>query len=637
MTLCDAYLGRTDWDRAVLESVRPDARYYQSRGDPQASLSTSSAGTIPGPTPRSSARPAHRCSRVWRRSSTPSPCSAARRAGRCVCGLPGRSRAVPLWPVIKRRLDDPRLEGRVELLGVLDRPAIVRELRRPACTCSPSHIDNSPNALCEAMLVGVPCAASFVGGIPSLVRHGGDRVAVPRPRAGDARASYRAPARRQAAGRSTGCRSSPRSAREARPRARGSCGGAGLQGGDQPWGCFSCLKAVVRVLVTGGAGFIGSNIVAAAARAGARAGGARRPVQRLRREPRARGAVRRGRRARRRGGARRRRGLRRDRPPGRQRRQRALHRRSHQGLADQRPRHPERAPGRPPARPAAHRLLVVGRHLRRAQDAAHRRRPPPGPRLALRRQQAGRREDVPGLQQALRHGQRVPALLQRLRRQPALRRLRQRHPDLRRPHPARRAHDDLRRRRADARLRERPRRGRRQHRRGHRRRRRAGRLQHRQRHARHDQRPGGDDAARGRPRGRRRVRAAAPGRRARQPRRHGGGAGGLRLRPERRARRGARRVPGLDRATIPSPSGVSRRRGHEGARPGRRGHAGPQGLRGPEPALRHASPRSSSPTARGASFRSTPACPSRGCSAASTPCASRPSRPPSSRRAPTPW
>ena len=51
------------------------------------------------------------------------------------------------------------------------------------------------------------------------------------------------------------------------------------------------------------------------------------------------------------------------------------------------------------------------------------------------------------------------------------------------------------------------------------------------------------------PRGRRRVRAAAHGRRARQPGRHRGGAGRLRLRAQRRARRGARRVHGLDQRT----------------------------------------------------------------------------------------
>lgn len=37
----------------------------------------------------------------------------------------------------------------------------------------PSHVDNSPNSLCEAMLIGTPCIASYVGGIPSLIE---DRV-----------------------------------------------------------------------------------------------------------------------------------------------------------------------------------------------------------------------------------------------------------------------------------------------------------------------------------------------------------------------------------------------------------------------------------------------------------------------------
>ena len=32
-----------------------------------------------------------------------------------------------------------------------------------------SHIDNSPNALCEAMLLGVPSIATYVGGIPSII------------------------------------------------------------------------------------------------------------------------------------------------------------------------------------------------------------------------------------------------------------------------------------------------------------------------------------------------------------------------------------------------------------------------------------------------------------------------------------
>ena len=32
----------------------------------------------------------------------------------------------------------------------------------------PSLMDNSPNALCEAQLLGVPCIATYVGGIPKM-------------------------------------------------------------------------------------------------------------------------------------------------------------------------------------------------------------------------------------------------------------------------------------------------------------------------------------------------------------------------------------------------------------------------------------------------------------------------------------
>ena len=107
-------------------------------------------------------------------------------------------------------------------------------------------------------------------------------------------------------------------------------------------------------------------------------------------------------------------------------------------------------------RRAEDRLRLVGRHLRRAQDAADRRGPSVEPDSPYGASKLAAEKDVPRLRQALRPGGRLPALLQRLRRQPALRRLRQRDPDLRLPDAARRAAHDLRRRRADARLRQRP-------------------------------------------------------------------------------------------------------------------------------------------------------------------------------------
>lgn len=44
--------------------------------------------------------------------------------------------------------------------------------------CHVSHIDNSPNSVCEAMLLGMPVIASFAGGVSSIVEDGTDGILV---------------------------------------------------------------------------------------------------------------------------------------------------------------------------------------------------------------------------------------------------------------------------------------------------------------------------------------------------------------------------------------------------------------------------------------------------------------------------
>jgi glycosyltransferase involved in cell wall biosynthesis len=62
------------------------------------------------------------------------------------------------------------LEDNLVFLGSLNAGAMAAELARAHICAVPSFADNSPNALAEAMLVGVPTVASYVGGIPSMVR-----------------------------------------------------------------------------------------------------------------------------------------------------------------------------------------------------------------------------------------------------------------------------------------------------------------------------------------------------------------------------------------------------------------------------------------------------------------------------------
>lgn len=57
----------------------------------------------------------------------------------------------------------------VRLVGRLDPSGIIEIFADSSCYCQVSHIENSPNSLCEAMLAGLPCVATFAGGTSSLM------------------------------------------------------------------------------------------------------------------------------------------------------------------------------------------------------------------------------------------------------------------------------------------------------------------------------------------------------------------------------------------------------------------------------------------------------------------------------------
>jgi glycosyltransferase involved in cell wall biosynthesis len=64
------------------------------------------------------------------------------------------------------------IEGSIEMLGSINARKMVDELCRSHVFAIASFVENSPNSLCEAQLVGMPCVASYAGGIPSLVDEG---------------------------------------------------------------------------------------------------------------------------------------------------------------------------------------------------------------------------------------------------------------------------------------------------------------------------------------------------------------------------------------------------------------------------------------------------------------------------------
>ena len=65
-----------------------------------------------------------------------------------------------------------KLENRIYFLGNLSEYEMMNNLLKCNIFVLPSFIENSSNSLAEAMLLGVPIIASYVGGTPTFINHG---------------------------------------------------------------------------------------------------------------------------------------------------------------------------------------------------------------------------------------------------------------------------------------------------------------------------------------------------------------------------------------------------------------------------------------------------------------------------------
>lgn len=63
--------------------------------------------------------------------------------------------------------------------GILNADELCDNLLKSHVYVHPSYIDNSPNSVCEAQLLGVPVIGTNVGGIPSLINNGVNGILIP--------------------------------------------------------------------------------------------------------------------------------------------------------------------------------------------------------------------------------------------------------------------------------------------------------------------------------------------------------------------------------------------------------------------------------------------------------------------------
>lgn len=65
-----------------------------------------------------------------------------------------------------------------KLLGNLNEVELANELLGAHLYVMPSHMENSPNNLCEAMILGLPCIATFAGGTGSILKDGHEGILI---------------------------------------------------------------------------------------------------------------------------------------------------------------------------------------------------------------------------------------------------------------------------------------------------------------------------------------------------------------------------------------------------------------------------------------------------------------------------
>ncbi|MCP5063413.1 MAG: glycosyltransferase family 4 protein [Ignavibacteriae bacterium] len=66
----------------------------------------------------------------------------------------------------------------IKLLGQIDVDQVIKEILNADLFVHPSHIDNSPNSVCEAMILGAPVIATYAGGTGSLLENGKEGILI---------------------------------------------------------------------------------------------------------------------------------------------------------------------------------------------------------------------------------------------------------------------------------------------------------------------------------------------------------------------------------------------------------------------------------------------------------------------------
>lgn len=174
---CKYFMGRTDWDRGLIDLFNPDATYFHCEEALRDSFINGQKQWI------------------WKGDNKKQIISVISRPWYKGCDL------ILKTAQLLQRFTDLHFEWKVygiseirffehkyginaddvhvKVMGTASQEELVEAICTASCYVHTSYIDNSPNSLCEAQILGAPVLATHVGGISSLIRDGQSGILFP--------------------------------------------------------------------------------------------------------------------------------------------------------------------------------------------------------------------------------------------------------------------------------------------------------------------------------------------------------------------------------------------------------------------------------------------------------------------------
>lgn len=176
-------IGRTDWDRACTYQINPNARYFHCN-ETLRSVFYQGGWDIKNVNRHSifvsqSSYPIkglHNLLKVFPYILREYPDSHIYTTGRDLLHLSVKDKIKisSYQKYILELIQNYRLEDNITFLGTLDEEEMFGQYKTANVFVSTSSIENSPNSVGEAMLVGCPTVASYVGGTKNMLEDGID-------------------------------------------------------------------------------------------------------------------------------------------------------------------------------------------------------------------------------------------------------------------------------------------------------------------------------------------------------------------------------------------------------------------------------------------------------------------------------